>query len=671
MADGTAKLSGRDYELREPTAWQEQTKRSEVFSQKLQGESGESQLNREKQQMTLKPVLKFIDATKSTHTDLDVMQEKRVDDCWNVDSNGCLSDSWKGFRKFTLLKEKSPNGSMWSRGRLTKVQTISRPDHVWPELWTKIGKAAQNREKQEWKNEKPKLVYARRLRWIYFIDLDDQGYKETHKKCEDNIGKTHGTSFTLQEDDSHEHHESGCKASNCISKVSTDDLWLKSGISWIHKAKSGIFSTCKTRWSCCRQRFYFNDPLQFGSQIYPDAKAEVDKEWKKLETTPAWQLEKVKSKKEVILEAQRDKKKVHFATLMDIFHLKNAELEPKLQKLPRPSRAPWWPCEGRLWSLCSFYWTGLVCVPNDCRKSNGCYCKLTRLWRTSSWSSISLYPRKIGGRSQIAQNSEVRMSGRMDTSSATHMTEILGEHWRSCGTSRTRFIWTSLGRIVVGTTIRRSSTETWMGKSTELGMSVCSSKTRIIFVSTCGWHYGWKEAEKGSHVEDNEQNVDLEEPTSFFDHRYLECTQRECKPSEIIAEEFTKMFESRISSVATDKLPGWEKPHAKTVAWCYDTEGDARKCVDRYCELANKVVQLQKVSSPCLGDHQVRQEELEWVGELSQVCSQIVLKCLYHCTNWKTRHPVVGQQTCKSSHKMDSDMWQTIGKIDFILLLCG
>ena len=42
-----------------------------------------------------------------------------------------------------------------------------------------------------------------------------------------------------------------------------------------------------------------------------------------------WQ---VKSKKEVVPEAQRDKKKVHFATLMDICHLKNAELEPKNYK---------------------------------------------------------------------------------------------------------------------------------------------------------------------------------------------------------------------------------------------------------------------------------------------------------------------------------------------------
>ena len=31
----------------------------------------------------------------------------------------------------------------------------------------------------------------------------------------------------------------------------------------------------------------------------PDAKAAVDKEWKKLETTPAWQLDNVKNKEKV------------------------------------------------------------------------------------------------------------------------------------------------------------------------------------------------------------------------------------------------------------------------------------------------------------------------------------------------------------------------------------
>ena len=83
-----------------------------------------------------------------TLTDLNVIQEKRVDDFWNVDSNRNLSDSRKGYTKFNIMKEKR---------RLTKVQTTARPDHVWPQVWTKIGNAAQNREKQEWKNEQPKL----------------------------------------------------------------------------------------------------------------------------------------------------------------------------------------------------------------------------------------------------------------------------------------------------------------------------------------------------------------------------------------------------------------------------------------------------------------------------------------------------------------------------------
>ena len=56
----------------------------------------------------------------------------------------------------------------------------------------------------------------------------------------------------------------------------------------------------------------------------------------------------------------------------------------------------------------------------------------------------------------------------------------------------------------------------------------------------------------------------------------------------LLFEEHTKMFESRISATAAENKPGWEKPHAKTVAWPYDMEGHAQRCVERYCELATK-----------------------------------------------------------------------------------
>ena len=124
--------------------------------------------------------------------------------------------------------------------------------------------------------------------------------------------------------------------------------------------------------------------------------------------------------------------------------------------------------------------------------------------------------------------------------------------------------------------------------------------------------------------------MDIDEPTSFLDHVYLVCTQRECKTNVTIIEQKTKMFESRISAGATEKLPGWQKPHSQTIALSHDMEGHAQRCVERHCEMANKKVeQLYKVSSPCLDEHQFKQEELESVGELPEVCSQIVLKCLY------------------------------------------
>ena len=42
-----------------------------------------------------------------------------------------------------------------------------------------------------------------------------------------------------------------------------------------------------------------------------------------------------------------------------------------------------------------------------------------------------------------------------------------------------------------------------------------------------------------------------------------------------------------------------------------------------------RLKQLYKVSIPCIDDHYFKEEELTSVGELSKVCSQIVLKCLY------------------------------------------
>ena len=86
--------------------------------------------------------LKYIDVSRTTHTNLDVMQESRIDDYSNIDGSRDLSVSWTGFTQFTLFEEKPPGGFLWSGERLTKRQATSRPDHLWPELWRGLARNA-------------------------------------------------------------------------------------------------------------------------------------------------------------------------------------------------------------------------------------------------------------------------------------------------------------------------------------------------------------------------------------------------------------------------------------------------------------------------------------------------------------------------------------------------
>ena len=124
------------------------------------------------------------------------------------------------------------------------------------------------------------------------------------------------------------------------------------------------------------------------------------------------------------------------------------------------------------------------------------------------------------------------------------------------------------------------------------------------------------------------EDVDLGEPTSFLDHVYLGCTQRECQISKDIVANCRDMFESRISAGAKEKVStrASGKLDAEIMSsWSYDMEGPAKKCVERYCELANKTTQpLYKVATPCMDNHQFKEEENMSEGELSTVCSIIL-----------------------------------------------
>ena len=124
-------------------------------------------------------------------------------------------------------------------------------------------------------------------------------------------------------------------------------------------------------------------------------------------------------------------------------------------------------------------------------------------------------------------------------------------------------------------------------KGFQLGMLVCTQSKKGLFLSV--YVDDIKLAGKKQNLDPMWKllikEVDLGEPTSFLDHVYLGCTQRQCQISKDIVDNYRTMFESRISAGRVAKLPFPQ--NLRISSWSYDMEGHAKKRVERYCELAN------------------------------------------------------------------------------------
>ena len=275
--------------------------------------------------------LKYIDVTRTTHTNLDVKLEKRIDDYWNIDGSRDLSDPWTGFTQFTLLDEKAPDGYTWSGRRLTRKQLTSRPDHLWPELWKSMGKNAKLKEKQKWSDEKIHLDNARKLRGIYFIDPEDKEFKETIKNARKKLEASVAPALPCKIMKNCGSDGSDKKRTKlaCILEAN-ESTRMRMGNSEPHDHEDHIAGKGENSLQHYHSVHKFI-PMPQAMKI-PAAIAAVDKEWEKLENISAWNLAKVKSKKQVIDEARTAGATVHFASLMNICQLKNAELEAKHQK---------------------------------------------------------------------------------------------------------------------------------------------------------------------------------------------------------------------------------------------------------------------------------------------------------------------------------------------------
>ena len=176
------------------------------------------------------------------------------------------------------------------------------------------------------------------------------------------------------------------------------------------------------------------------------------------------------------------------------------------------------------------------------------------MFRSMSRRNINLHQGQHGICSIVIESSKVRMSRYLDTSTKTQMAKIMVQYGRSSRSSWAKSVQSSSGRTVTWKAIWENPIEIRLGEGFQLGMLIRIPWKGVILICICGWHQiGWKENINPMWKVLNEE-VDLGEPTSFFDHVYLGCTQRrECETSKDIVDNYRSMFDSRISAAALEK----------------------------------------------------------------------------------------------------------------------
>ena len=175
---------------------------------------------------------------------------------------------------------------MWSGRRLTKKQVTQRPDHLWPELWTKLGRNAQLKERQKWSHEKPKLDNARKLRGICFIDPEDKEFKETIKNARKKLDTPMAPAMHCKTSKKSEHEETRGKTNDFESKLScileaseSTRLRMEESLPNHHEDHiAGKGNDSLQHYNLVHEFIAMPQAMKISA-----AKAAVDKEWEKLE----------------------------------------------------------------------------------------------------------------------------------------------------------------------------------------------------------------------------------------------------------------------------------------------------------------------------------------------------------------------------------------------------
>ena len=207
--------------------------------------------------------------------------------------------------------------------------------------------------------------------------------------------------------------------------------------------------------------------------------------------------------------------------------------------------------------------------------------------------------------------------------------KIMVQYGRSSRSSCKESVRSSFGRTIMGKAIWENLFETWLGENSKLGMSLCTSWKRIILICVCGWHkIGWKETNSWSDVESTQQRSRFGR-TNIFPWSCILGMHSKTMPNK---QRYCGQLQNhvRIANFRGGSREIAFPQNLRISSWSFDIAGHAKKCVERYCELANKTTQqLCKVSTPYIDDHHFKEEAMKSFRELSHVCSHIVLKRLY------------------------------------------
>ena len=551
-------------------------------------------------------------------------------------------------------------------------QLTSRADHSWSVLWETLGRIAKPKERQKWSHEKPKLDNARNYEEFISLTLRTRNSKKPLRM----LARSWKHQWLLP----------------CFARQARK--------AWNDKTKSNeikskfacileVSESTKLRVGECLPNHHEDhiagkgdNSLQHYNLEHSRGKDSSDKEWEKLEKIPAWNVTKVRSKKEVIDEARTKGEKVHFASLMDICHLKNVELEAKHQKYKGQVVLRGDIVTGDYGSHAVFAEQGSSASQMTTAKVMDIISRLPGC--ASSGCRICLYPGVNGRCSQIIENSQIGMPRHLDSSTTTQMAKIIVQYGRPSCSSWAKSVRSSFGRTVMGKAIWENPFEVRLGECMFPVGNAFSFTVKKGYFYLCVW-MTLKLAGKKQNIDPMwkvlNKDVDLGEPTSFLDHVYLGCVQRQWNKHRCCWQLQIHVW-----------IQGFRRSKWKTFilgqsSYFFMVLRCGRSCQEHvWNDIASWQTGRLNNSTKCLhhaliDNHHFKEEEFKSVEEFSKVCSQISIKCLHLA---RTGRPdilcMVSKKTCTIDPKMDQDLWQTPESFNILhpspmwiqtVLLCG